>query len=516
MVQEYWEKVRGFAAVICLAFGTSYAAAQAPSPAPDTAAGIAREIGDFTLANGMHFVILERHQTPLVSFHIYVGAGLANIPAGQSGLGRLIEKLAWSGTETTGSRDWTAEKKALDAVEDAADRLDTERAKGPRADSVKVTGLTFDLQAAIDRAQALAKPDAYRQALTDQGATGLSASVSADAIHYACTLPSNRAELWFSMESQRLSRPVFRGFYAQRDDLVAQLRGLPGQSADSRLLELFGATAFLAHPYRNPADGWPGDLERLRPADLRRFYDRYLVAANLTVGIAGDLTAAEARQLAERYFTGPSWTAKPAPPPIPTREPVQNAPRLGIAYSATTPLVAIGYKRPDEQDRDDIAFDTIQMLLGGPTGLLAAEAIQTGWATSTQAVAAFPGERYPALFLIRATPSPSTTLERAVATVEAVIDRLRNQPVDEAGLERAKSHLRSLALSALGENPSAASLLAASSAEYGDWHQVFVDLDRLARLSAADIQRVALKYLAPERRTVAYTGSVVVPPGVVQ
>lgn len=482
----------------------SGAPAQTPAAAPDSGNAFARQVTEFRLSNGLRFVVLERHEAPVISFRTYVRAGSANIPAGQSGLGRLLERLAWSGTETIGTTDWASEKKALDAVEAAYDRLEAEQSKGQNGDAVKVTSLRIDAQTAMDRARQLTKPDAYRQALTDQGATGLLATVMADSVQYACTLPSNRAELWFSMESQRLVRPVLRGFYKERDDLAEQRYANP----EARLMEGFLATAFLAHPYRNPPNGWKGDLENLRTADFRAFLDRYFVPGNMTIAAVGDITAAEARRLAERYFAGPAWSAKPVPADIPTEEPAQTAPRVSMEYRATAPLVAIGYRRPNQYDREDPVFDVIESILSGDQGWLAEELTQKkSLAGGVRPQPAFPGGRYPPLFAILLAPAPGRGLDQTVAAVEVVLDRLRNQPLDQVTLDSAKGHVREVLLTALGQNESAAALLAASAAEFGDWREPFRELDAVNRVTGADVQRVAAKYFVPEHRTVAFSGA---------
>jgi predicted Zn-dependent peptidase len=485
-------------------FGAAYAPAQTPATPSANDAGFARRVTEFVLPNGLHFIVIERHEAPTVSFHIYVRAGSASVPAGQSGLVRLLERLAWSGTEAVGTRDGALEKQALDAVEEAQDRLQAERNKGPKADEVKISSLEFDVKRAIDRAQSFAKPGGYQQELTDQGASGMSASGSADAIQYACTLPSNRAELWFSLESQRLARPVLRGFYTERDELAQQLRTRP---ADARVAEGLASAAFPAHPYRNPIHGWTGDLESLRTADARSFIERYFVPGNLTIAIAGDIAPAEARRLADRYFGVAAWNARPLPAAVPTVDPVQNAPRAQISYSATTPIVAVGYRRPNLLDRDDAVFDAIQAILSGANGWLAQSLTQeSGIAVAARAQATYPGGRYPALFAITAQPAPGRTLEQTVAAVQALVDRLRVQPIDEATLARAKAHVRESILAVLAQNAGAAAMLAASAAEYGDWQAPFAELDRMQKLSAPEVQRVAAKYFAPERRTAAYSG----------
>jgi predicted Zn-dependent peptidase len=312
------------------------------------------------------------------------------------------------------------------------------------------------------------------------------------------------------MESQRLVRPVLRGFYTERETVVQQARI---RAPELRTADELASAAFVAHPYRNPIGGWPGDPENLRTADLHAFIERYFVPGNMTIAIAGDVTPADARRLAERYFAGPAWAARPVPPAVPTVDPLQTAPRTAIYYIPTTPLVAVGYRRPGQLDPDDAVFDAIQAILAGAKGWLTQELVQkSGAAVSVRAQAAYPAARYPALFAVVVQPEPARTLEQTVSAVQAVVDRLRSQPVDDATLARARAHVRETILATLSQNASAAGVLAASVAEFGDWQETLTELARMEKLSAADVQRVAAKYLMPERRTVACLGPDPTPP----
>src|SRR5512142_2988025 len=80
-----------------------------------------KKVTEFTLANGLHFIVVERHEAPVVSFHTYVNAGSVDDPSGETGIAHMFEHMAFKGTESIGTRDWPLEKKALEAVEQAYD-----------------------------------------------------------------------------------------------------------------------------------------------------------------------------------------------------------------------------------------------------------------------------------------------------------------------------------------------------------------------------------------------------------
>src|SRR6266567_9488908 len=89
-----------------------------------------KKVTEFTLPNGLHFIVIERHDAPVISFHTYLNVGSVDDPGGQTGLAHMFEHMAFKGTPTIGTKNWVAEKAALDAIEKVYDRLDAERNKG--------------------------------------------------------------------------------------------------------------------------------------------------------------------------------------------------------------------------------------------------------------------------------------------------------------------------------------------------------------------------------------------------
>ena len=310
-----------------------------------------KKVTEFTLANGLHFILVERHEAPVVSFHTYVDAGSVDDPSGATGIAHMFEHMAFKGTETIGTKDWPAERKALDAVEEAYDRLDAERNKGPRADRDKTGMLEAELQSAINLAQKYVAPEEYTRIIEENGGLDMNARTSSDATEYFYSLPSNRIELWFLMESQRFLHPVFREFYKERNVVMEEHRMNVESRPSGRLFESLLATAFAAHPYRNPAGGWPSDIANLRRAQAQAFFEKYYVPGNMTIAIVGDVNPAEGRRMAERYF-GP-LPPRPLPPVIHTEEPAQLGHKTAVVQMGAQPLLAVGYKRPSQYDPDD-------------------------------------------------------------------------------------------------------------------------------------------------------------------
>ena len=172
-----------------------------------------KRVTEFTLPNGLDFILLEHHEAPVVSFHTYVNAGSVDDPCDKTGLAHMFEHMAFKGTETIGSKNYIEEEKALEAVERAYNQLDAERAKGAAADAERLRTLEGQLQAAMEKAASHVDVNAYPRAIEENGGNGLNAETSEDTTNFFYSLPSNRIELWFLLESQRFFNPVFREFY---------------------------------------------------------------------------------------------------------------------------------------------------------------------------------------------------------------------------------------------------------------------------------------------------------------
>src|SRR5260370_22979825 len=158
-------------------------------------------------------------------------------------MAHMCEHMAFKGTEAIGTRNWPEEKRALDAVEEAYERIEAEANKGIKADSMRVDMLRNQLRIAADNAQRLSASGEYRRVFEESGAHDLNAAVSATSSEFFYSLPSNRVECWFLMESQRLQHPVFRDFYREREAVAEEYRQRVEANPQGKLLSGGLATA---------------------------------------------------------------------------------------------------------------------------------------------------------------------------------------------------------------------------------------------------------------------------------
>jgi predicted Zn-dependent peptidase len=464
-----------------------------------------KRITEFTLANGLHFIVFERHEAPVVSFHSYVNAGSVDDPGGETGIAHMFEHMAFKGTETIGTKNYGQERVAMDEVEKIYDQYDAERNKGLHADPAKVAELQKQLKAAMDKANSFVIPNAYPQLIEENGGVGLNAGTGEDATEYFYNFPRNRLELWFLLESQRFYDPVFREFYKEREVVREERRMRVESSPQGMLVEALLATAFEAHPYRNMPGGWASDIENFRLPEAVAFYKKYYVPANITIAIAGDVDPKECRRLADKYFS--ILPSGPLPSGPRTVEPVQKGEKRVQVESPAQPFLAIGYKRPDQLDKDDPVFDVLEEVLSGErTGLMYTELVRDKQiALAAGAESSFPGGKYPGLFILFLVPNQGHTVDENEKAAYQIVERVKNEKVTNETLNRIKTKVRASLIRRLDSNSGMAEALTFYYANFGDWRKLFTSIDDIDKVTADDVQRVARQYLIPDTRTVAYT-----------
>ena len=464
-----------------------------------------KRVTEFTLTNGMHFIVLERHDAPVVSFHTYVNAGAVDDPKGSTGLAHMFEHMAFKGTETIGSTNWPAEKAAIAEIERRYDALEAERNKMALANPETLKKLQAAVDEAVEKADSYVVPNLYPRIIEENGGVGMNASTGEDSTNYFYNFPANRAELWFYLESSRFFRPVYREFYKERDVVREERRMRVESDPQGKLMEAMVSTAMAAHPYRNMPGGWASDIENLRVREAEKFFSTYYSPANITIAIVGDVSPAKMRGLAWQYFA--RIPKRPLAGPILTEEPEQEGQKRVEVASPAQPMEFIVYHRPNQYHKDDPVFDVVAGLLsGGRTSMMYRDMVRDKQlALGAGADATFPGGKYPGLFFFYLIPGPNHTTAENEKELDAIIAKLQSEKVDAAALARIKTRTRAGLIRQLDDNAGLAQLLAEFHVNFGDWRKLFTSIDDIDKVTAEDVQRVAKQYFIPTNRTVAVT-----------
>jgi len=456
------------------------------------------------LPNGLTILICERPDAPVFSYSTFIDAGDVNDPSGESGLAHMFEHLAFKGTSQIGTTDYPAEKVALAKVEAANAAYEAEYLKPVGRDPKKLAELKQAFKEATDEAHKFVVPNQFTDIAERNGAEGLNAETGLDNTMFFWSMPENRLELWAYMESGRLADPVPREFYKERDVVIEERRMRTDSNPEGRLFEQFVATAYVAHPYGRSGIGWPSEVSQINATEAMDFHKKYYVGANIVVAIVGDVDAAKAMPMLEKYFS--RVPAGPKPEEMTTIEPKQFAEKTVAIKDPSQPIYMEGYHRPDYRDPDDAVYDAISDIMsnGRVSRLYRSLVRDQQIAAEAEGVSPYPGDKYPSLFVFFAAPLPGHTSQEMATAIHKEIEKLKTADVTDEELAMFKTRTKADLLRGLADNQGLANDLAEYQTRYGDWRELFLQLDKVDKVTKADIRRVANKVFVSTNRTEAW------------
>ncbi|MGA2537382.1 MAG: pitrilysin family protein [Terracidiphilus sp.] len=457
------------------------------------------------LPNGLTIIICERHDAPVFSYSTFIDAGDVNDPSGESGLAHMFEHLAFKGTSQIGTTDYAAEKVALAKVEAANDAYEAEYLKAVGRDPKKLVELKKAFTEAQAEAHKFVIPNQFTDIAERNGAEGLNAETALDNTMYFWSMPENRLELWAWMESSRLADTVPREFYKERDVVLEERRMRTDSNPEGRLFEQFLATAYVAHNYGRSGVGWPSEVSQINATEAMAFHKKYYVGSNIVVAVVGDVKTSEAMPVLEKYFS--RVPGGPKPEEMTTVEPKQFAEKTVVIRDPSQPIYVEGYHRPNYRDPDSAVYDAISDILsnGRVSRLYRSLVRDQQIAAVAEGVSPYPGEKYPGLFVFFAAPLPGHTPEEMRDAIHKEIDKLKAADVTDDELAMYKTRSRADLLRGLADNQGLANDLAEYQTRYGDWRELFLQLDKVDKVTKADIRRVANQVFVSTNRTEAWT-----------
>lgn len=456
-------------------------------------------ISEFTLDNGLKFIVMERHQAPVISFMTYVNAGGADEEAGKTGAAHYLEHLAFKGTPRIGTTDYEAERVWLGRLDELFEQIKQAETEG---DAAALEELTEQFEEAKQQASQYVIQNEYGQVVDQAGGVGLNATTSADETRYFYSFPSNKLELWMSVESERFLEPVFREFFEEKDVILEERRMRIDNSPVGTMIEQFLATAFQSHPYGRPIIGYEEDLRTMTRQDVREFFEAYYTPDNMICSVVGDVDPQHVQELAERYFGRFTARAR-AMTQIPD-EPAQTEPREITLTLPTQPWYFEGYRVPSVRDADHLTYQMMgSILVGGRTSRLYKTLVEDQQlALAVQNLSDFPGNRFENLMVLYALTAPNHTIDEVQEAIATELERMTTELVSTEELDRVKTQWRASLLRTLDSNRGMASLLPSFEAKTGSWRNLFEDLKAIDAITAEDILAAAQETFQPSNQTI--------------
>ena len=401
-------------------------------------------------ANGLTVLLKRDTSAPVVAAYLAYGVGSRNEGAGTTGYAHLLEHMMFKGTARF-SR----------ALGNGVDRFGS------------LTGSTVNAATSQDYT--------VYHALMGRRSLAKYLAIEADRMR---GIEIREADL-------RSEMPVVRNEYERNENS-------PEMTLDKEVT----AMAYMAHPYHHPIIGWQSDIENVSVGDLTAFYNGYYWPDNATLTIVGDFERAPTLALVRELFEAIPRSVTPVRP-VYTTEPVQTAARrVSVQRPGEQSMVQIVFRIPNALHADLPALDVLaQIVAMSPGSRLKRAVVDKGFAAV--ALASVMQTRDPGLFHIKLILNPGTAHRQVEELVLAEIARLRESGVSAEEVRAAIRQKRVVdAINRDGVGPTASQL--SQWTMNGDWTRFTRFNEQLARVTPADVQRVASQYLLPQLSTTGW------------
>ncbi|MFC3608259.1 M16 family metallopeptidase [Stutzerimonas tarimensis] len=411
---------------------------------------------EFTLDNGLKVIVREDHRAPVVVSQLWYKVGSSYETPGRTGLSHMLEHMMFKGSEKLGPGEASRILRELGAQENAF--------------------------------------------------------TSNDFTAYYQVLARDRLAVAFELEADRLaSLRLSEDEFLRELEVVKEERRLRTDDRPSSLaFERFRTLAYPASGYRNPTIGWMSDLERMTVEDTRDWFQAWYAPNNATLVVVGDVTLAEVRGLAARYF-GPieARALQPAKQPVELAEPGER--RLRMHVRTQLPSLMMAFNVPalatGADPRQIHALRLLSALLDGGSSARLATRLERGEELVTGASAWYDAHtRGDSLFVLSASPNVQRghSLEDVEAGLWRELDALRQTPPDAAELERVRAQVIAGLVFERDSITQQATAIGRLESVGLSWRLMDEELQALEAITPEDIQSAAQTFFTRSRMTVAH------------
>jgi zinc protease len=402
------------------------------------------------LPNGLRLLLVEDHSTPIVNLQVWYHVGSKDERAGRTGFAHLFEHLMFKGS-------------------------------------------------------AHVAPEEHSRIVESAGGVD-NAYTNDDATVFWETVPSNFLERVLWLEADRMASLIVdqANFLSEREVVKEERRLRVDNPPYGRLFEDLYAVAFTVHPYHHTTMGSMEDLDHAALPDVQEFYRLFYRPDNATMIVVGDVLPAQCFAWAEKYFGGIPRPAQPVPRQQLAEPPQAEEKQSTTSYGANSPLPAVveGYKMPAAFSPDSYALNLASSILsGGESSRLYRRLVyESQIAAQAAGVGNFTED--PNLFLAFAVMNRGKTAGDGKAAIEAVLDLMKDQPVSDHELNKAKNQFLAGSIFAREGDQQTGDNIGFAAVIGKDPELVNRDTDFYLRVTPDDIERVAREYFVPARRTV--------------
>ena len=429
------------AAAVLLAAGQGLPAQTAP----------AIRFTDTTLENGLRVIVSEDHSAPVYSISVHYKVGSKDERKGRTGFAHLFEHMMFKGSENVG-------------------------------------------------------PGEHFMLIFTHGGT-MNGTTDKDRTLYFETLPANQLDLGIFLEADRMKSLEItkENLDNQRNAVQEERRLRVDNQPYGRTFEVIDELAYDNPAYEHSVIGSMADLSAASVEDVSAFFKTYYAPNNAVLAIVGDVNTKTTLEKIRKAFG--SIPSQPQPPRIDLTEPPQKGERRQTITDSLARLarVDIVFKVPPRLTPDDDAVQVLGTVLSsGRSSRLFQQVVREQQLSPNLFAGRYPSVG-PGIFLVSAPVSPGKTPEAVEKAILAEIEKLQTAAVEQWEIDKARANAKRAVVTGLTSSLQRANQLAEFAAEFGDPGLINHRVERITKVTAADVQRIARTYFTTENRTVVVT-----------
>lgn len=484
----------------------------------DVATSLKKSIRKVKLDNGLTLIMMKRPASPTLALYSKFKVGSADETPEISGTAHLLEHMLFKGTANVGTTNFDKEKKfylllkatgnELDAIKLQIRNLETKSLPIPQELSERRERLQRRLKSIEESQKKFIIKSEDTFIYEKHGQVGFNAYTSHDVTNYQIKLPSNRMEIWAKMESDRLSNPVLREYYTERDVIMEERRMRVENRGMGLLREKFLAAAFTKSPYGRPVIGYESNIPFLDIYETEEFFKSYYTPDNMVIGIVGELEFTETEEMIKKYFSILRPSSKPRNEQR-IEENLNHGERKVYFKHPGGSIYLMGFNKPAFPHPDSQVFDVIDFILtsGVESRLYKTLVLNEKLSTQVSAWTSDPGQRYANLFTIFTYLNSDADPQKMEALIWEEIEKLKRGEISQEELKKVKNKSTADFLRELDSNSALAEGLTYYETITGNWEDMFKVYDKFNSVTVDDIKRVSSKYFIRENMTIGHLDS---------
>ncbi|NDV57359.1 pitrilysin family protein [Bacteroides sp. 519] len=442
----------------------------------------------YTLNNGLKVYLTVNKETPRIQTYIAVRVGGKNDPAQNTGLAHYFEHLMFKGSEKFGTQSYALEKPILDQIEQMFEVYrNTEDDNERKAIYQVIDSLSYE-------ASKLAIPNEYDKLMSAIGAKGTNAYTGFDMTVYTEDIPSNQIDNWAKIQADRFKNNVIRGFHTELETVYEEKN--MSLTRDARKVnEAMYAALFPHHPYGTQTVlGTQDHLKNPSIKTIKEYYRTWYVPNNMAICVSGDFDPNEMIAVIDKYFGDMKPNLNLPPLPVRAETPL-TAPVVREVLGPDAEMVTIGWKLPEGAASLETETSTLlgRIMYNGKAGLLDVDLNQQQKVLNAYGYAYSMADY--GMYLLQARPKEGQTLEQVRDLLLAEVEKLKSGNFDEDMLQAIINNFKLYQQQQLEYNSVRADMFVSAFINGRDWKNEVTSLDRMSKLTKADIVAFANKHL---------------------